>query len=72
MAFSKYNGIFTSAELALLQRVFDQLCMERPLELEDADQRDRLAQEVIQAFENGVTDEVELLQAISKRRAARA
>ncbi|WP_164748528.1 MULTISPECIES: hypothetical protein [unclassified Mesorhizobium] len=71
MAFSKYSGIFTSAELALLQRVFDQLCMERRLELDDADQRDRLAQEVIQAFENGVTDEVELL-AISKRRAARA
>lgn len=71
MAFSKYSGIFTSGELALLQRVFDQLCIERRLELEDADQRARLAQEVIQAFENGVTDEVELLQAISKRRAAR-
>lgn len=72
MAFSKYSGIFTSGELALLQRVFDQLCTERRLELEDADQRDRLAQEVIQAFENGVTDEAELLQAISKGRAARA
>lgn len=72
MAFSKYSGIFTSAELALLQRVFDQLCMERRLELDDADQRDRLAQEVIQVFENGVTDEAELLQAISKGRAARA
>lgn len=72
MAFSKYSGIVTSAELALLQRVFDQLCMERRLELDDADQRDRLAQEVIQVFENGVTDEAELLQAISKGRAARA
>lgn len=72
MAFSKYTGIFTSGEKAFLQRIFDQLCQEHRLALQEQGQRDQLAHEIIQAFENGVTDEVELRQLISKRRTAGA
>ncbi|WP_292069595.1 hypothetical protein [Mesorhizobium sp.] len=71
MALNKYVGVFTPTELALLQRVFDQLCRERHLALKDREQRDELAREVIQAFENGFADEVELRQSLSKRRMAR-
>ncbi|MGX9575849.1 RNA-binding protein [Mesorhizobium sp. f-mel] len=72
MTFSKFSSIFTSDDLDLLQKVFDQLCQERRLALKDRDQRERLACEVIEAFENGFTDETELWQALSKRRTASA
>ncbi|MET3523865.1 hypothetical protein [Mesorhizobium abyssinicae] len=72
MAFSKYTGIFTSGELAFLQRIFDRLCDEHHLALQEQGQRDQLAREIIQTFESGVTDEVEFRQLISKRRKAGA
>lgn len=72
MTFSKFSSVFTSTDLDLLQKVFDQLCQERRVALKDRDQRERLACEVIEAFENGFTDETELWQALSKRRTASA
>ncbi|MET3590850.1 hypothetical protein ABID26_000229 [Mesorhizobium shonense] len=72
MAFTKHSGIFTPIELELLWRVFDQLCNERRLALKDGDQREQLACEVIEAFQNGFTAEAELWQSLSKRRSARA
>ncbi|WP_287106206.1 hypothetical protein [Mesorhizobium sp.] len=72
MTFSKFSSVFTSTDLDLLQKVFDQLCQERRVALKDRDQRERLACEVIEAFENGFTGETELWQALSKRRTASA
>ncbi|WP_292074766.1 hypothetical protein [Mesorhizobium sp.] len=72
MPLAKYSSIFTSADLEILQKVFDQLCQERRLALKDRDQRERLACEVIEAFENGFTDETELWHTLSKRRTASA
>ncbi|WP_189591111.1 RNA-binding protein [Mesorhizobium sp. M8A.F.Ca.ET.207.01.1.1] len=72
MAFSKFTSMFTSEDLDLLQKVFDQLCRERRLALKDKDQRDQLAREVMEAFEDGFTDETELWQSLSKRRTAQA
>ncbi|WP_189522133.1 MULTISPECIES: RNA-binding protein [unclassified Mesorhizobium] len=72
MAFSQYISMFTSDDLNLLQKVFDQLCQERRLALKDKEQRDQLAREVMEAFEDGFTEESELWQALSKRRRAQA
>jgi hypothetical protein len=71
MSFTKYSSIFTPDDLEIIQRVFDQICMERRLALKDGDQRNMLAAEVMEAFENGFTDEAELWQSLSKRRTAR-
>ncbi|WP_292130782.1 RNA-binding protein [Mesorhizobium sp.] len=72
MAFSRYISMFTSDDLNLVQKVFDQLCQERRLALKDKEQRDQLAREVMEAFEDGFTEESELWQALSKRRRAKA
>ncbi|TPI26627.1 RNA-binding protein [Mesorhizobium sp. B3-2-1] len=56
MPFSKFSSRFTSEDLNLLQKVFDQLCQERRLPLKDRDQRERLALQVIAAFEGGFTN----------------
>ncbi|WFP65691.1 MULTISPECIES: RNA-binding protein [unclassified Mesorhizobium] len=72
MASKRYSGIYMPADIDILQRVFDQLCKERRLALKDSEQRERLAREVIDAFENGLTDETELWRALSKLRSARA
>jgi hypothetical protein len=42
------------------------LCGERRLALKDRDQRENLACEVIEAFQNGLTDEAELWRALSR------
>ncbi|TIX79655.1 MAG: RNA-binding protein, partial [Mesorhizobium sp.] len=42
MTFSKFSSVFTSTDLDLLQKVFDQLCQERRVALKDRDQRERL------------------------------
>ncbi|WP_292242667.1 RNA-binding protein [Mesorhizobium sp.] len=60
--------MFTPVDLEIIQRVFDQLCVERRLALKDGEQRMMLAAEVMEAFENGFTDEAELWQSLSKRR----
>ncbi|MGX5827980.1 hypothetical protein [Mesorhizobium sp. 43Arga] len=72
MPFEKYSSIFTPVDLEILQRVFDRLCEERRLAPKDKDQRNFLASEVMEAFGNGFTDETELWQSFSKRRAALA
>lgn len=72
MPFSKFATLFTSEDLNLLQKVFDQLCQERRLALKDRDQREDLAREVMVAFEAGFVDESELRRAISKRRKTHA
>lgn len=71
MPFTKFCTIFEPGELAIMQRVFDQLCRERRLALKDMDQREWLALEVVEAFANGFVDETELWESLSKRRTAR-
>ncbi|WP_189510503.1 MULTISPECIES: hypothetical protein [unclassified Mesorhizobium] len=70
MPLSRYGGIYGPAELDLLQRVFDRLCDERRLAKKDREQRNQLAAEVIHVFDDGVTEEADLLRAMSKRRRA--
>ncbi|MGX5829945.1 hypothetical protein [Mesorhizobium sp. 43Arga] len=72
MAFSKFASLYTSEDLNLLQTVFDQICQDRRLAVKDREQRERLAREVMEAFEDGFTDEIELWQSLSKRRTASA
>ncbi|CAN7720416.1 RNA-binding protein [Mesorhizobium sp. LjNodule214] len=70
MALTRYSGVFEPADLDLLQRVFDQLCRERRLAQKDREQREALAEEVVIIFQNGVMNEAELWQSLSKRRRA--
>ncbi|WP_292270747.1 hypothetical protein [Mesorhizobium sp.] len=70
MAFTKHCGIFTPVELELLQKVFDQLCNERRLALKDGGEREQLASDVIEAFQNGFSAEAELLQSLAEHRTA--
>ncbi|TIV34238.1 MAG: hypothetical protein E5V96_27700 [Mesorhizobium sp.] len=70
MSLSRYRGIYWPAELDMLQRVFDQLCNECRLAKKDREQREYLAREVFQGFDDGITDEADLLRAISTRRRA--
>lgn len=68
MDLSRYAGVFSSADLDLLQRVFDQLCNERRLAQKDREQRQALSDEVVSVFQNGIMNETNLLRALSKRR----
>ena len=70
MPLRRYGGVFETADLDLLQRVFDELCIERRLAQKDKEQREDLAEEIVGVFQNGITDETDLLQALSKRRMA--
>ncbi|OWK21305.1 RNA-binding protein [Mesorhizobium amorphae] len=70
MPLRRYSGVFEPADLDLLQRVFDRLCDERRLAQKDKEQREDLAEEIVSAFRNGIVDEADLLQALSKRRRA--
>lgn len=70
MPWHRHSGIFDPADLDLLQRVFNQLCDERRLAKKDREQREALADEVLDLFQNGITDETKLWQALSKRRSA--
>lgn len=70
MPWHRHSGIFDPADLDLLQRVFNQLCDERRLAEKDREQREALADEVLDLFQNGITDETKLWQALSKRRSA--
>lgn len=67
MSLSRNGGVYGPAELDLLQRVFDRLCDERRLAKKDREQREYLAIELFQVFDDGSTDEAHLLQALSKR-----
>jgi len=70
MPLSRCSGVYGPAELDMLQRVFDRLCDERRLAQKDREQRECLAAEVFQIFDDGTTDEAALLRTISKRRRA--
>ncbi len=70
MPFARYSGMFEPADLDLLQRVFDQLCKERRLAKKDKEQREALAEEVVSRFRNGIVDESELWQGLSRLRKA--
>lgn len=66
MSLWRCGGVYGPADLDLLQRVFDRLRNERRLSKKDREQRDQLA-EVIQVFDDGTTDEADLLRGLSKR-----
>lgn len=66
MPLRRYIGAYQPADLDLLQRVFDRLCIERGLAPNDSEEREALALDVIHAFQNGAADEAELLLALSK------
>ncbi|ESY62351.1 hypothetical protein NKH57_24290 [Mesorhizobium sp. M1050] len=68
MPLRRYGGAFDAADLALLKRVFDQISKERFLAKKDVAQMEALAEEVVNAFQNGITDEADLLKALSKQR----
>ncbi|TIT77884.1 MAG: hypothetical protein E5W57_13370 [Mesorhizobium sp.] len=70
MSLCRYSGVYEPADLAMLQRVFDRLCEERRLAKKDREQREFLAMELFQVFDDGITDEADLLRALSKRRRA--
>ncbi|MFK0693203.1 RNA-binding protein [Mesorhizobium sp. IMUNJ 23033] len=70
MPLRRYSGVFEPVDLDLLQRVFGRLCDERRLAQKDKEQREDLAEEIVSAFRNGIVDEADLLQALSKRRRA--
>ncbi|ESZ50440.1 hypothetical protein ACYG9R_09110 [Mesorhizobium sp. RSR565B] len=67
MPLGRYRGVFEPEDLDLLQRVLDKLCGERGIDRDDSDQREVLAWGVILLFQNGITDEAELLQACRLR-----
>lgn len=68
MSLSRYSGVYEPADLAMLQRVFDRLCDERRLAKKDREQREFMAMELFQVFDDGTHDEADLLCALSKRR----
>lgn len=70
MPLRRYGGAFEPADLALLQRVFDQLCIERRLAQKDKEEREDLAEDIVTVFQKGITDEADLVEALSKRRRA--
>lgn len=70
MSLSRSSRVYGPADLDMLQRVFNRLCDERRLARKDREQRHHLAKEVLQAFDDGITDEMDLWSALSKRRRA--
>lgn len=71
MSLSRNSGVYEPADLDLLQRVFDRLCKERRLALKDRDQREYLASQIFEVFDNGSTDETELWRSLSKLRTSK-
>ncbi|MES0179721.1 hypothetical protein NKJ86_14130 [Mesorhizobium sp. M0025] len=62
MPLERYRGVFEPEDLDLLQRVLDKLCGQRGIARNDSEQKEALAWGVILLFQNGITDEAELLQ----------
>ncbi|RUV41063.1 MAG: RNA-binding protein [Mesorhizobium sp.] len=71
MSTSHCSGVYRPADLDMLQRVFDRLCAERRLAFKDREQRDALARDVINLFQDGVTEEDALWRSISRLRTAK-
>lgn len=67
MPLSSYGAVYQPADLDLLQRVFDRLCGECRLALKDREKREQLAAEVIHLFDDGVTEEADLVRTVSQR-----
>lgn len=67
MSLSHRSCVYWPADLAMLQRVFDRLCMERRLAKKDREQREHLAAELFQVYDDGTREESDLLRALSKR-----
>ncbi|TIN14159.1 MAG: RNA-binding protein [Mesorhizobium sp.] len=70
MSLSRCSGVYGPADLEMLQRVFNRLCDERRLAKKDREEREYLARELFQTFDDGMTDETDLWRALSKRRRA--
>ncbi|MER9003319.1 hypothetical protein NKI15_06780 [Mesorhizobium sp. M0862] len=62
MPLESYRGVFEPKDLDLLQRVLDRLSGERGIAREDSEKMEVLAWGVILLFQNGITDEAELLR----------
>ncbi|WP_179301009.1 RNA-binding protein [Mesorhizobium sp. WSM4311] len=71
MSLSRCSGVYCPADLDMLQRVFDGLCDERRLAKKDREQREYLALEVFQVFDDGTLEEADLWRALSKLRVAK-
>ncbi|WP_207770971.1 hypothetical protein [Kumtagia ephedrae] len=71
MPFTRYFGVFNPTDLAIIQKVFNQLCEERRLAQKDRDEREALAAEVVRVFQYGITAEGDLWQSVSRRRKAK-
>ncbi|WP_292291614.1 hypothetical protein [Mesorhizobium sp.] len=67
MPLNRYSGVFEPADLALLQRVFDRLCSERGLIQGDNEKREALAWVLISAFQNGASNEDELIRIVTSQ-----
>lgn len=50
MPFTGYRTRFSPSDLTHMQKVFDQLCVERRVLAEDREQREELAADVIRTF----------------------
>ncbi|MDQ6436618.1 RNA-binding protein [Mesorhizobium sp. LHD-90] len=72
MPFTRYFGVFNPDELAILQKAFDRLCIERLLSQKDMEQREALAAEVVRVFQQGATVEAEIWQELSDHRQSRS
>ncbi len=70
MSFNGYRTRFNPSDLTLMQKVFDQLCLERRLAAKDRGQREELAGEVIRTFQRGMVSEDALWRTLSPRHAA--
>lgn len=67
MSTSRCSRVYLPADLDKLQRVFDRLCDERRLAKKDKEQRNQLAAELFQVFDEGTTEEGDLLRLLSRR-----
>jgi hypothetical protein len=56
----EFRGVFNPEELAMMKRVFDQVCREKSIRLEDLEHRESIALVILRATK-GQIDESELL-----------
>ncbi len=67
MPFTQYTGVFNPEDLDIMRSVFDKLCEERKITHVDTGRRNALAAEIIYFFQQGRTDEDDLLQSLARR-----
>ena len=66
MPLSRYSGMFEPDDLELLQRVFDEVLIERGIADKDAEKAVVLAAEIVLLFSQGARDEATLLRGLAK------